>query len=149
MIETSRLDRHKQVPPAVAADARRGEGAQREADRILLARYTPPGVLITDDLEILQFHGDTSAYLSPLAGKASLNLVKMLREGLLAPIRSAITRAKKERGPVRKNDVRVKGNSQPRHVDIEVVPVNGAVAGGGGFLVLFHERARSHCRRRG
>src|SRR5205823_2266702 len=44
-------------------------------------------------------------------------------------------------GPIRKDDVRVKGNSQPRHVDIEVVPVNGAVAGGGGFLVLFHEPA--------
>src|SRR2546423_9404135 len=139
LIEPSRLDRHKQVPPAVAADARRGEGAQREADRILLARYTPPGVLITDDLEILQFHGDTSAYLSPLAGKASLNLVKMLREGLLAPIRSAITRARTE-GPVRKTDVRLKGNGL-RRVDIEVLPVKGRDGDKGTFLVLFHDSA--------
>src|SRR5438105_6597891 len=137
LIEGSPLDRRKPCPPAMAAEARRGEAAQREADRILLARYTPPGVLVTEELEILQFHGDTSAYLSPLAGKASLSLVKMLREGLLAPIRSAIARAKKEHGPIRKDDVRVKGNGEPRPVDIEVVPVNGAAAGRGGFLVLF------------
>ncbi len=78
LIEGLRLDRHKHAPPMAAVEARRGEGAQREADRILLARYTPPGVLVTEDLEILQFHGDTGAYLTPLAGKASLNLVKML-----------------------------------------------------------------------
>ena len=33
LIEGSRLDRQKQVPPAMAAEARRGEAAQREADR--------------------------------------------------------------------------------------------------------------------
>src|SRR5882762_4178654 len=136
LIEGLRLDRHKHAPPVAAVEARRGEGAQREADRILLARYTPPGVLVTEDLEILQFHGDTGAYLTPVAGKASLNLVKMLREGLLAPIRTAIALAKKEGGPVRKNDVRVKGHGS---VDIEIVPVNGTLTGRGGFLVLFHE----------
>src|SRR6266576_1989621 len=135
LIDRAVLDRRR-VSQALAADARRGEGAQREADRILLARYTPPGILVTEDLEILQFHGDTGAYLTPLAGKASLNLVKMLREGLLSPIRTAIALAKKEGGPVRKNDVRVKGHGS---VDIEIVPVNGALGGRAGFLVLFHE----------
>ncbi|HYT62607.1 MAG TPA: chemotaxis protein CheB [Gemmatimonadales bacterium] len=140
LIDRAVLDRRR-VSQALAADARRGEGAQREADRILLARYTPPGILVTEDLEILQFHGDTGAYLTPLAGKASLNLVKMLREGLLSPIRGAIARAKKDGAAVRKNDVRLQGDGQPRSVDIEVVPVKGAAADRGGYLVLFHQRA--------
>src|SRR6266576_825164 len=140
LIDRAALDRRR-VSQALAADARRGEGAQREADRILLARYTPPGILVTEDLEILQFHGDTGAYLTPLAGKASLNLVKMLREGLLSPIRGAIARAKKDGAAVRKNDVRLQGDGQPRSVDIEVVPVKGAAADRGGYLVLFHQRA--------
>ena len=140
LIDRAALDRRR-ASQAIAADGRRGEGAQREADRILLARYTPPGVLVTEDLEILQFHGETGAYLTPLAGKASLNLVKMLREGLLAPIRGAIGRAKKDGAPVRKNDVRLQGDGQPRSVDIEVVPVKGAAADRSGFLVLFHQRA--------
>ena len=139
LLDRSLLDRPRPAPAAIAVDARRGERAQREADRILLARYTPPGVLVTEDLEILQFHGDTGPYLTPLAGKASLNLVKMLREGLLAPIRSAIVRAKRDGAPVRKDDVRVKGERQPRSVDIEVVPVKGVAAERGSFLVLFHQ----------
>jgi len=126
---------------AVAQELRRADGAQREAERTLLERYTPPGVLVTEDLEILQFHGDTSPYLAPLSGKASLNLVKMLREGLLAPIRAAIARAKKDRTVVRTDDVRVKVAGTPLRADIEVVPVKGTAAGKSVFLVLFEERS--------
>src|SRR6266487_2581854 len=125
---------------AVAQELRRFDGAQREAERTLLERYTPPGVLVTEDLEVLQFHGDTSAYLAPLSGKASLNLVKMVREGLLAPIRAAIARAKKDRTVVRTEDVRVKVAGTPRRADIEVVPVKGTAAGKSVFLVLFEAR---------
>jgi two-component system CheB/CheR fusion protein len=38
---------------------------QREADRLLLSRYAPAGVMLDDELEIVQFRGDTSPYLSP------------------------------------------------------------------------------------
>ncbi len=34
----------------------------READRILMARYIPAGVLINSDLEILQFRGRTDSF---------------------------------------------------------------------------------------
>src|SRR6267154_523484 len=140
-----RLPMGRHIPqPVVEHDTRRLEGAQREAERILLARYTPPGVVVTEDLEILQFHGDTSAYLAPIAGKASLNLIKMLREGLLAPIRATIARAKQERAPVRKNDVRVKGNGHERRVHLEVVPVKGIGSDKSNFLVLFHEPVPAH-----
>src|SRR6266536_2468512 len=133
-------DRRVPDDAAVAQELRRFDGAQREAERTLLERYTPPGVLVTEDLEVLQFHGDTSAYLAPLSGKASLNLVKMVREGLLAPIRAAIARAKKDRTVVRTEDVRVKVAGTPRRADIEVVPVKGTAAGKSVFLVLFEAR---------
>ncbi|MGQ0640820.1 MAG: chemotaxis protein CheB, partial [Gemmatimonadaceae bacterium] len=48
-----------------------GVESHREGDRLLLARYAPPGVMINDDLEIVQFRGDASAYLAPAPGKAS------------------------------------------------------------------------------
>jgi two-component system CheB/CheR fusion protein len=106
----------------------------READRILLARYAPPGVLVGDNLEILQFYGETGSYLAPAPGKASLNLLKMAREGLLVRLRSAVNRARKEKAAVREDGVRVQSESGPREVSLEVVPVRG-----GGFLVLFEE----------
>ena len=44
----------------------------RESDRILLSRYTPPCVLVTRDLDILQFRGDTGPFLRARSGKAEL-----------------------------------------------------------------------------
>ena len=43
--------------------------AQREADRLALARYGPPGVLVNSAQEIMQFRGDTSQYLTPPHGR--------------------------------------------------------------------------------
>ncbi|HET8713956.1 MAG TPA: chemotaxis protein CheB [Gemmatimonadales bacterium] len=123
----------------IPGQGRRGEDVQREADRILLARYTPPGVLVTDELEILQFRGDTGAYLAPASGRASLSLMKMLREGLLLPVRGALARAKREGEVVRKEGIRVKANGGWRVVDIEVVPVKMSASSSDCFLVLFHE----------
>ena len=140
LMTRSPADRRSADDAAVAREMRQADGAQREAERILLDRYTPPGVLVTEDLEILQFHGDTSPYLAPLSGKASLSLVKMVREGLLAPIRAAMARARTERSAVRTEEVRVKANGQTRRVDIEVSPVKATAAGKSSFLVLFHER---------
>ena len=57
---------------------------QKEADRLVLSRYSPVGVVIDEALSVLQFRGRTSAYLEPAPGLASLDLLKMLREGLLA-----------------------------------------------------------------
>jgi two-component system CheB/CheR fusion protein len=119
--------------------ARPGDDALREVERMLLVRFMPPAVLVDDDLEIIQFRGDTGAYLAPVAGRASLNLLKMLREGLLVPLRAALARARKEGQPVRKAGVRVKSNGGHRDVDLEVVPVRAPAAGRDWYLILFHE----------
>ena len=127
-------------PPGLG---RRGEDVQREADRILLARFTPSGVLVTDDLEILQFRGDTGPYLSPASGRASLNLFKMLREGLLLPVRSLMERAKSDGDVVRTEGVRVRSNGGFRLVDVEVVPVKLTGVMRDCYLVLFHDSRES------
>ncbi|HXO20029.1 MAG TPA: chemotaxis protein CheB [Thermoanaerobaculia bacterium] len=119
--------------------AAHGAEVQREADRILLARYVPPAVLVDADLEILQFRGDTAPYLAPSPGKASLNLLRMAREGLQAALRAAIARARKEKGAVREEGLRLALDGGIRTIDLEVVPVQGAVTGDGGFLILFEE----------
>ena len=46
-----------------------------------------------------QFRGDTGPYLTPAPGKASLNLLKMLREGLLVGVRGALHKARREETP--------------------------------------------------
>ncbi|MDQ3563232.1 MAG: PAS domain S-box protein [Pseudomonadota bacterium] len=102
----------------------RGElNAQREADRVTVNHYAPPGVLINADLEILQFRGPTGPYLEPPKGKASFDVLKMAREGLMLPLRAAITKAKKHNATVRREDVRINQNGHTRTVNIEVTPL--------------------------
>jgi two-component system CheB/CheR fusion protein len=115
---------------------------QREAERILLAKYAPPSVVIDAALEILQFHGDTGPYLAPAPGKASLNLLKMAREGLPVALRTAISKAKKEATSIRKAGLRVKSNGEFREVLLEVIPLKGSPKEGA-FLVLFEAAAPS------
>ncbi len=52
------------------ADAPQSEKAlQTEVSRIIFDRYAPPGVVIDSDLQIVQFRGQTGAYLEPAPGK--------------------------------------------------------------------------------
>ena len=116
-----------------------GLDVHREAERLLLAKFAPPGVLVNQELEILQFRGETDPYLTPAPGRASFNLLKMTREGLLIPLRAAIQKARKENGPVREERVPFKSIQGRRNVTLEVVPVKGRSTAEGGFLVLFED----------
>ena len=112
----------------------------KEADRIVLGRYTPPGVVVNEHLEILQFRGHTGLYLEPAAGAASLNLLKMAREGLVLELRGALNDAKRRNGPARRTGVQVKSDGGFRAVDIEVIPLHPAPRSRAGcYLVLFEE----------
>jgi two-component system CheB/CheR fusion protein len=125
----------------------RGDGAplwtaldvQKEADRILLARYAPVGVVTDEAMTVLQFRGRTSAYLEPAPGMASLDLFRMLREGLLAEVRAATIQAKSENRSVSREGLRVDEAGQARQVRVEVIPFKVAPAGLRFFLVLFQE----------
>jgi two-component system CheB/CheR fusion protein len=124
---------------------RPGEGVrsllepQKEADRILLSHYVPPSVVVTSSYEILHFRGDTGPYLTPSPGRATLNLLKMLREGLLADVRGALVRAKREEKPVREEGLRVRSNGGHRDVDVQVIPFKSPSTNDWCFLVLFEE----------
>ncbi|AKI99786.1 Chemotaxis protein methyltransferase CheR [Archangium gephyra] len=112
-------ERHEDAPPP----SRRGapeRDPQREADRLVLASYGPPGVIINDALEILHFRGHTGPYLEPLPGAASLNLLKMVREGLALELRAAIREVQRGTSRVRKEQVRVSGGEGERRINLEV-----------------------------
>ncbi len=100
-----------------------GRDPQRDAERQLLARYAPPAVVVDMDLNVVQFRGDTSPYLTPPQGRASLNLYKMLREGLLVGVRGAIHRARRENKPIREESLRITTDGIERDVTIVAIPV--------------------------
>jgi two-component system, chemotaxis family, CheB/CheR fusion protein len=111
----------------------------READRAVLVQYSPPGVLVSEDWEIIQFRGDTGAFLAPGPGRPSANLLKMAREGLLVPLRTVLTRAKREDAPVREENVHVKSNGGFRVVHVQVIPIRPRPGRDRTFLVVFED----------
>ena len=120
--------------------------AQREADRITVNQFAPPSVLVNAELQVLQFRGPTGAFLEPPVGKASFDVLKMAREGVMLPLRSVINQAKKTNRPQRKDNVRVKSNGQTRAVSLEVVPLKNLNERS--FLILFKEADDANAERR-
>jgi len=109
----------------------------KEADRILLARYGPIGVVVDQELNILEFRGDTNPFLEHAQGQASLNLNQMARKGLLVELRQAVQDARKKNLPCRKEGLKVRYQEQVRNVALEVIPIRGPAAAERCLLVLF------------
>jgi two-component system CheB/CheR fusion protein len=113
-----------------------GTSVQNEANQLVLERFAPPGVIVDDDLQIVQFRGQTGFFLEPAPGDPSMSLLKMAREGLLYGVRTAFHAARKSRSPVRKDGLKVRRNGGWMDVSVEVLPLGAN--GRGHFLVLFH-----------
>ncbi|MBD2139664.1 PAS domain-containing protein [Anabaena sp. FACHB-1237] len=112
---------------------------QKEADRIVLSQFSPVGVIIDNDLEILQFRGQTSGYLQPAPGRPSFNLLKMAKEELRIDLRSAIHQAKKQRTSVKKEGIQIKEDNQIRLVNISITPFQPTGTGEEFLLILFQD----------
>ena len=103
-------------------------------------------MLINADLQILQFRGPTSAYLEPPTGKASFDVLKMARQGLMLPLRAAINKAKKDNTTARKDNVRVQQNGKTRTVNLKVIPLKNVRERC--FLIVFEDAASNRRARR-
>ncbi|QDU68186.1 chemotaxis protein CheB [Engelhardtia mirabilis] len=114
--------------------------AQREADRALLAKYAPPGVVIDEGLEILQFRGDTGSFLVPAPGAPSNNLLRMAREGLLTDLRAIVEEGKASTEAIQRTGLRIRGDGREVLADIELIPLRVPESVERCFLILFKER---------
>jgi PAS domain S-box-containing protein len=126
------------APPPVASPA----DWQREADRIALGQYAPPGVLVNENFDILQFRGDTGPYLTPAPGEPSYNLLKMARQGLFMELRGALTECHQNGAAVLRQGLRIRGEGLEREINLHVLPVKLPHAGERCFLILFDESGR-------
>jgi two-component system CheB/CheR fusion protein len=108
-----------------AAYPRRAIDLSRHLDRVLLARYAPPGVLVNERMEILQFRGQTGSFLQPAPGEPQNNILKMAREGLPSTLHATLARAKQEMAPVRAEGIEVDQDGFTRTCDLVVIPFAG------------------------
>jgi two-component system CheB/CheR fusion protein len=110
---------------------------QKNADELLLSRFTPAGVVVNMQSDILLFRGVTGPYLEPSPGKASLQLHKMIKEGLAFELRNLLLKAKNSLGHVIKEGIPLHENGLQRKVTIEILPLPNTIEPH--FLILFTE----------
>lgn len=126
------------IAPAERRQPAREAGTQ--ADHLLLSRYAPPGVIVNDRLEIVQFRGRTGAYLEPAPGQPQSNVLRMAKDGLAAHLHDSIERAKAQSTSVRKERLRVRDGAYTSLVNLEVFPLTALPDSEERFyLILFEE----------
>jgi two-component system CheB/CheR fusion protein len=136
-----------QVPEALAAARRKMpestptlEDVQREADRVALAEYAPPGVVINDAHEILQVRGRPAPYVELTSGQASLNVFKLARPEIVSDLRYLVNAARRQNKPVKK-DLLVLNDDRRRAFGIRVVPLRLPMAYKERCFSIFFEEA--------
>src|SRR5205807_4644752 len=65
------------TPPPATSNA---VDLQKRLERVIQSKYSPDGVLINAEFQIIQFRGHTSLFLDPSPGQATLNVLRMARE---------------------------------------------------------------------
>ena len=123
----------KDIPPdMVVADF------QTSADRLVLLKYAPAGVVVNEQLDILQFRGEIGNYLEPAPGKASLNLLKMAKGSLGFELRNLLYKTKKTGSAEKKVGLPVSVNGTQQLVTIDAIPLPDTLETN--YLILFRQQ---------
>jgi two-component system CheB/CheR fusion protein len=136
----------KPAPATKAPPVTWPEGdAQKIAERILLNRFAPAGVIVSRDLNVLHFRGPVSRYLEPGTGKASLNLLKMLPAHAATAVNALLQKARTVDTPVVARGLDLGGDDteRARKIDIEAIPFRLPVSGERFCIVLFEDAGSS------
>lgn len=110
---------------------------RKVAESLLLKEFTPPNVIINDQMEIVYIHGDISPFLKPSQGKATFNILKMAREGLSFELRNTMHKVKTTNATVIRNDIHISNNGNPIDANIHIVPLENCIDPY--FLVIFEQ----------
>ena len=129
----------------VATRAGKGDRAEEKisvrelAERALLRHYTPACAIVNEKADVLYIHGRTGKYLEPAPGEASLNILRMAREGVRLELTTAIRKVIAQKIPVHYSGLRVKTNGECQTINLTVRPVMEPPAMQGLIMVLFED----------
>jgi len=109
-------------------------------DRLLLGRFAPSSVVVSDRGDVVYIHGRTGDFLEPAAGQPRLNILDMAREGLQLELASALRQAVAQGGEVTREDIRIKAHGASLHLDLGVSRILEPESLRGLLLVTFRPR---------
>ncbi len=124
------------------ADSREGWSdleLQRAADRMLLARFAPPGLVIDEQMKVLQARGRSTPYLELAPGTVSWKLAAVLRHEIAAEVLGATEQVIAENIPGAVTCALNGDRGQRVQVQVEIMPITGSGTKPRRFLILFFD----------
>lgn len=98
-------------------------GLESAIDAILISEFMPASVVVNEQLEIVQFRGNTALFLTLPKGKATFNILKMARPEIAFELRIAISKVLKSKQRIRKSGIEIKISSAIKIISLEIVPL--------------------------
>jgi len=99
-----------------------GVSLRELTEQTLLRQTVPAAALVNAEGDIRYVHGRTGLFLEPAPGEATLNILKMAREGLKRDLTTALHHAVRHREIVRRPGLHVKSNGEFTTVNLTVRP---------------------------
>jgi two-component system, chemotaxis family, CheB/CheR fusion protein len=106
---------------------------EREAEKELL-KNSPPALVINQEMEIVRFYGDTSGFIQPSTGKATLQLTKLIRPEISIPALRLILESEKKTGILIEEDILVDGETHS--IEVRTLQAEDTKY----FILIIHHR---------
>ncbi len=104
-----------------------------------MQNYSPAGVLVNDQGDIIYISGPTGKYLEPAVGKANMNIFAMLREGLRNEFPIAFRKAVLKKEMVVLRNIKVGSNGSTRILNIHIQWIDKPELLKGKVMVVFKD----------
>jgi len=109
------------------------------ANELLLQHFSPPGVLVNENGDIIYISGRTGKYLEPAVGKANLNIFAMLREGLRNEFPIAFHKAIQSKESVVIHHVKVGTNEGNKPINVTIRWIDKPEPLHGMVMIIFND----------
>ncbi|HCE57827.1 MAG TPA: chemotaxis protein CheB [Prolixibacteraceae bacterium] len=110
---------------------------QTLADQLLLQQFSPAGVLVNENGDIIYISGRTGKYLEPAVGKANMNIFAMLRPGFQNDFAIAFRKAVTKKEAVVLHNVKIGTNGGSILINVNIVWIQKPEPLYGKIMVIF------------
>lgn len=110
---------------------------QTLADQMLLQQFSPAGVLVNENGDIIYISGRTGKYLEPAVGKANMNIFAMLRPGFQNDFAIAFRKAVTKKETVALHHVKIGTNGGSILININIVWIQKPEPLYGKLMIIF------------
>ncbi len=115
---------------------------QTLADQLLLHQFSPAGVLVNENGDILYISGRTGKYLEPAVGKANMNIFAMLRPGFQNDFAIAFRKVITKKETVILHNVKMETNGSTIAINVNIHWIGKPEALFGKILIIFTDVAK-------